>query len=132
MRENRRTRDDDDAESRDNDESEDASGSDDDSPSDWEVGDADDDDVDYVLDQRERWRRQQQQDSPPVLALPEPASADEASAILGGLFRASQRTPQELRRLLEARADPNIVVAHDSICPLDNIITFARGIHVPS
>ena len=92
------------------------------------MGDADDDDVEYVWDQRETWRRQQQA-LPPVPAMPVPTCADEASALLAR-FRPIRRTPEDLRRLLEAGADPNIIVGVGSICPLDNVMTFARTVHV--
>ena len=96
-----------------------------DTQSDWEVGGADD-----VWDQREAWRRQQQA-LPSVPALPVPPSADEASALLAR-FRPIRSTPEDLRRLLEARADPDIMVGIGSICPLDNVMTFARTVHVPT
>ena len=100
-----------------------------DTQSEWEIGGADDDDVEYVWDAREAWRRQQQA-LPPVPALPVPTSADEASAMLAR-FRPIRSTPEDLRRLLEARADPDIMVGIGSICPLDNVMTFARTVHVP-
>ena len=38
---------------------------------------------------------------------------------------------EDLQRLLEARADPNMTVGEGSISPMENIMTFAREIHVP-
>ena len=99
-----------------------------DTQSEWEVGGADDDDVEYVWDQRQAWRRQQQA-MPPVPAMPVPTCAVEASALLAR-FRPLRSTPEDLRRLLEARADPDIMVGIGSICPLDNVMTFARTVHV--
>ena len=46
-------------------------------------------------------------------------------------LRPFRSTPEDLQRLLEARADPNMTVGEGSICPMDNIMTFAREIHVP-
>ena len=64
--------------------------------------------------------------------IPEPRSADEASLFLAQ-FRPIKRTPEELKRLLEARADPNIVIRTETygrICPLEKIL-MARDAHVP-
>ena len=44
-----------------------------------------------------------------MLPIPEPSCADEASLLLAQ-FRPNRRTPTELKRLLEARANPDIVV----------------------
>ena len=46
-------------------------------------------------------------------------------------FRPIRSTPEDLQRLLEARADPNMTVGEGSISPMENIMTFAREIHVP-
>ena len=46
-------------------------------------------------------------------------------------FRPIRSTPEALQRLLEARADPNMTVGEGSISPMENIMTFAREIHVP-
>ena len=46
-------------------------------------------------------------------------------------FRAIRSTPEGLQRLLEARADPNMTVGEGNISPMENIMTFAREIHVP-
>ena len=68
--------------------------------------------------------------SPPI---PEPSCADEASLLLAQ-FRPSRRTPQELKSVLEARANPDIVVATEiwgGVCPLAKVIAFAKAAHVP-
>ena len=67
------------------------------------------------------------------VAIPAPSCADEASLLLAQ-FRPSRRTPQELRRLLEARANPDIVVATEiwgTLCTLSKVIGFAKAAHVP-
>ena len=46
-------------------------------------------------------------------------------------FRPIRSTPEDLQRLLEARADPNMTVGEGSISPMENIMTFAREVHVP-
>ena len=46
-------------------------------------------------------------------------------------LRATRSTPEDLQRLLEAKADPNMTVGEGSISPMGNIMTFAREIHVP-
>ena len=46
-------------------------------------------------------------------------------------FRPIRSTPEDLQRLLEARADPNMTVGEGNISPMENIMTFAREIHVP-
>ena len=98
----------------------------------WEVGDADDDDVEYVWDQREAYRRQMQLEAMlPVPALPEPTSADQATAMLARVMF-SRITPEGLKRLLDARADPNTMVGIANSCPLDKVLNFAREAHVPA
>ena len=69
----------------------------------------------------------------PLPPIPEPSCADEASLLLAQ-FRPSRRTPQELKRLLEARANPDIVVTTEiwgGVCPLAKVISFAKAAHVP-
>ena len=56
----------------------------------------------------QQWDEQQSKELP-LPPIPEPSCADEASLLLAQ-FRPSRRTPQELKRLLEARANPDIVV----------------------
>ena len=46
-------------------------------------------------------------------------------------FRPIRSTPEDLQLLLEAQADPNMTVGEGNICPMENIMTFAREIHVP-
>ena len=56
----------------------------------------------------QQWAEQQHKELP-LPPIPEPSCADEASLLLAQ-FRPIRRTPEELKRLLEARADPNIVI----------------------
>ena len=108
---------------------EDGSGSD--SQSDWEIGEADDADVVYAWERfDDRGRSLDQTTFAPSLPLPEPKNPDEATAMLTK-FRPIRSTPEDLQRLLEARADPNMTVGEGSISPMENIMTFAREIHVP-
>ena len=105
----------------------------DDSQSDWEIGEADDADVVYPwerFDGRGRPLPEQQQPVAPSLPQPEPRNPDEATAMLAK-FRPIRSTPEDLQRLLEARADPNMTVGEGNISPMENIMTFAREIHVP-
>ena len=106
----------------------------DDSQSDWEIGERDDADVVYAwerFDDRGRpLPEQQQQPVATSVSQPEPKTPDEATAMLSK-FRAIRSTPEDLQRLLEARADPNMTVGEGNISPMENIMTFAREIHVP-
>ena len=80
----------------------------------------------------QQWDEQQSKELP-LPPIPEPSCADEASLLLAQ-FRPSRRTPQELKRLLEARANPDIVVTTEiwgGICPLAKVIGFAKAAHVP-
>ena len=80
----------------------------------------------------QQWDEQQSKELP-LPPIPEPSCADEASLLLAQ-FRPSRRTPQELKRLLEARANPDIVVTTEiwgGICPLAKVIAFAKAAHVP-
>ena len=61
---------------------------------------------------------------------PDPRTPDEATAMLAE-FRAIRRTPEDLQRLLDARADPNMTVGEGNMSPMENIMTFAREMHVP-
>ena len=75
----------------------------------------------------------QQQNEEALPPIPEPRSADEASLLLAQ-FRPIKRTPEELKRLLEGRADPNIVIpteTYGTLCPLEKIL-MARDAHVPN
>ena len=104
-----------------------------DSQSDWEPGEADDADVVYAwekFDVRGRPLPEGQQPVATPVAQPEPKTPDEATAMLAK-FRPIRSTPEDLQRLLEANADPNMTVGEGSICPMENIMTFAREIHVP-
>ena len=103
---------------------------------DWEVEETDDGTVAYAWYSRDalmqQWEEQQRQEAP-LPPIPEPSCADEASLLLAQ-FRPSRRTPQELKRLLEARANPDIVVTTEiwgGICPLAKVIGFAKAAHVP-
>jgi hypothetical protein len=74
----------------------------------------------------------QQRSEEALPPIPEPRSADEASLLMAQ-FRPFRRTPEELKRLLEARADPNIVIPTETwggLCPLAKIL-MARDAHVP-
>ena len=104
------------------------------SQSDWEPGEADDADVVYSwerFDDRGRSLAQQQENEGPLLPIPEPRSADEASLRLAQ-FRPFKRTPEELKRLLEARANPDIVIPTETwgMRPLEKVL-MAKGEHVP-
>ena len=106
-----------------------------DSQSDWEPGRADDADVVYEWERfDERGRplpEAQQQNEGQLPPIPEPRSADEASLRLAQ-FRPNKRTPEELKRLLEARANPDIVIPTEiwgTICPLAKLF-LAREDHV--
>ena len=104
----------------------------DDSQSDWEIGEPDDADVVYAwekFDDRGRPLPEQQQSVAPSVPQPEPKNPDEATAMLAK-FRPIRSTPEDLQSLLEARADPNMTVGEGSISPMENIMTFAREIHV--
>ncbi len=103
----------------------------DDSRSDWEVGDADDADVVYAWERfDDRGRSLDQTPAAPSVTLPDPKNPDEATAMLCK-FRPTRSTPEDLQRLLEAKADPNMTVGEGSISPMENIMTFAREVHVP-
>ena len=94
--------------------------------SDWEIGEADDADVVYAWERfDDRGRSLDQTTVAPSVPLPEPKSADEATAMLAK-FRPIRSTPEDLQRLLEARADPNMTVGEGSISPMENIMTFAK------
>ena len=102
----------------------------------WEVEEVDDGMVAYVWKSKDellqQWDEQQSKELP-LPPIPEPSCADEASLLLAQ-FRPSRRTPQELKRLLEARANPDIVVTTEiwgRICPLAKVIGFAKAAHVP-
>ena len=109
------------------------------SQSDWEPGEADDADVVYHwerFDDRGRPLQepasQQQQNEEALPPIPEPRSPDEASLLLAQ-FRPIKRTPEELKRILEGRANPDIVIpteTYGSLCPLQKIL-MARNAHVP-
>ena len=104
-----------------------------DSQSDWEPGEADDADVVYAwerFDDRGRPLPEQQQPVASSASQPDPRTPEEATAMLAK-FRAIRRTPEELQRLLDARADPNMTVGEGNISPMENIMTFAREMHVP-
>lgn len=105
----------------------------DDSQSDWEIGEPDDADVVYAwenFDYRGRPLPEQLQPVAPSAPQPVPKNPDEATAMLAK-FRPIRSTPEDLQRLLEARADPNMTVGEGNISPMENTMTFAREIHVP-
>ena len=79
----------------------------------------------------QQWDEQQSKVLP-LPPIPELSCADEASLRLAQ-FRPIRRTPEDLKRLLEARADPNIVIPTETfgkLCPLEKILD-ARHAHVP-
>ena len=118
-----------------------------DSDFDWEPGQADDADVVYPwerFDDRGRPLPEQQQQQQPSgsgssssnsassVYPPEPKTPDEASVLLAQ-FRPVKTTPEDLRRLLEARADPNIVIpteTYGEMSPLEKAF-MALDKHVP-
>ena len=105
----------------------------DDSQSHWEIGEPDDADIVCAwekFDDRGRPLPEEQRPVAPSVTQPEPKTPDEATAMLAK-FRPIRSTPEDLQRLLEARADPNMTVGEGSISPMENIMTFAREIHVP-
>ena len=65
----------------------------------------------------------------PVPAQPEPTIAEQATAMLVRVVFSSS-TPEALKRLLDARADPNTMVGIGNICPLEKVLNFARKAHV--
>ena len=104
-----------------------------DDQSDWEL---DDDIVDYAWNSREQLMQQlqeQEQKEVPLPPIPEPSCAAEASLFLAQ-FQPNKRTPQELKRLLEARANPDIVISTETwgrITPLSKVHSLAKAAHVP-
>jgi hypothetical protein len=105
-----------------------------DSQSDWEPGEADDADVVYAWERFDVRGRplpeEEQQRAASSVPQPEPKTPDEATAMLAK-FRPIRSTPEDLQLLLEARADPSMTVGEGNISPMENIMTFAREIHVP-
>ena len=82
------------------------------------------------FDDRGRPLLEQQQPVASSASQPDPRTPDEATAMLAE-FCAIRRTPEDLQRLLDARADPNMTVGEGNISPMENIMTFAREMHVP-
>ena len=108
------------------------------SQSEWEPGEADDSDTLYAWERFDDRGRSlelpasQQQNVDALPPIPEPRSPDEASLLLAQ-FRPIKRTPDDLKRLLEGRADPNIMIpteTYGTLCPLEKIL-MARDAHVP-
>ncbi len=60
----------------------------------------------------------------PLLPLPDPKDAVEATALLSK-FRPVRNTVEDLKKLLDARADPNVIVHDGDIHPLMKVMTFA-------
>ena len=58
-----------------------------------------------------------------------PTSLEEATRVLSE-FRPSQNIPVTLQNILDAKADPNIIIGAGGITPLHNVIAFARKAHV--
>ena len=63
------------------------------------------------------------------LAIPDPRDMVEATALLS-TFRPVRNTCEDLKKLLDARADPNIIARDRDICPLMKVMTFADKDHV--
>ena len=102
-----------------------------DDSSDWYEGDpyAGDDTPPWEKIEKAMERGEEIHTAPPQFSgLPDPKTADEATAMLAN-FRAPRNTPESLERLLERRADPNIHLGIGHISPLENIIHFARAVH---
>ena len=102
----------------------------------WEPEEADDTDTTYPWERFDDEGRplpeRQQQNEGSLPPISEPRSPEEASLFLAQ-FRPRKRTPEDLKLLLEARANPDIVVADEkwgTIHPLKNIL-IARAEHVP-
>jgi len=57
--------------------------------------------------------------------LPDPATADEATALLAR-FRPIRSSPDALERLLERRANPNLQNGIGSVSPLWNVLHWAK------
>ena len=97
------------------------------------------DDRGRPLPEQQQQQQQQQQHSGSsssnsafVVSPPEPRTPDEASVLLAQ-FRPVKTTPEDLRRLLEARADPNIVIpteTYGKMSPLEKAF-MALDKHVP-
>ena len=103
--------------------------------SDDEEEDWDDEDP-YILDNDELpWEAKGLENysvpppSPVTCDLPEPKDADEATALLAR-FRPTRNCPTTLRRLLECRANPDIITPQRQYCPLENVMSFASIAHV--
>ena len=65
----------------------------------------------------------------PRLSVPDPKDAVEATALLSK-FRPVRHTVEDLKKLLDARADPNVIVHDGDIHPLMKVMTFADKDHV--
>ena len=99
----------------------------DDSESDWDEGDPYAGDETPPWEECEKaWERGDLFNSAPPLSteMPQPKTPDEATAMLAR-FRPTHSTPEVLQRLLECRADPDIVLGKGEICPLSRVVTFA-------
>ena len=94
-----------------------------------EIGETNEDEVEDAWEETDVLHQQHLQSTPPADSLPEPTNAEEASTMLAK-FLPNLSTPEHLRVLLEARADPNIVRGLGS--PLDVVTTLAKREHVPS
>jgi hypothetical protein len=61
---------------------------------------------------------------PPLLLMPDPKDAVEATALLSK-FRPVRNTKEDLEKLLDARADPNFIARNGDISPLMRVMTYA-------
>ena len=104
----------------------------DDSESDWDEGDPYAGDETPPWEECEKaWERGDRFSAAPLPSteMPEPKTPDEATAMLAR-FRPTHSTPEVLQRLLECRADPDIVLGEGEICPLSKVQTFAPEAYV--
>ena len=87
-------------------------------------------DLDEWIDEHDdQWERGEVSVSrrPDNVELPQPATADEATALLAN-FMPGMNTPEALLRLLECRADPNVSMSgYDTYeSPLECVLWWAR------
>jgi hypothetical protein len=88
-----------------------------------------DDSQEYYNDVNDPWQeidedgRLRDWEPPPIVPVPYPTDALNATALLSK-FRPARGAVADLKKLLEARADPNITLAGD-IHPLSKVMTFA-------
>ena len=95
---------------------------------DWEPYD---DSQDYATDVNELWQEIDEEgrlhgyQPPPMIPVPDPKDAVDATALLSK-FQPTRCTVEDLKKLLDARADPNIIIG-DDISPLFKVLGFAHA-----